>query len=412
MYPKDLQLLLDKNDWVGVENYVNTLQKPLQQDIKECLAWSYSRQEKYCEAIVIYDELLSDQPNNAKWLYSKGYQYYAQKDYKNAIIYFEEALTVYPNYLKVKYRVSYAYIQLAGNERQWLKDVFWKAISHLKSAHEIYKNLTIDEQEKNRSTYADICALHGKILVGSSKYIDLSINYLERSLSLKEDIDVRYQLAKAYYCKKDYSKALEQLPSKGKVSYYILELQGQIYADSGQIEKSNEVLFDLLKFRKKDYLYQRLAYNFLSLDNIDEALKYAQMALNKDKSNYKNMLLYGKVCYEKAMYREAYDYLHKARTQKQKDYNLDLPEAIELMDKIIQITNNFVLCEDKQCEGVISQYNEKRGFGFIRVQSDTERYFFHISQLANTAQPKVGTRVKFTKEKTSKGYQAKDIVYI
>ena len=146
MYPKDLQLLLDKNDWVGVENYVNTLQKPLQQDIKECLAWSYSRQEKYCEAIVIYDELLSDQPNNAKWLYSKGYQYYAQKDYKNAIIYFEEALTVYPNYLKVKYRVSYAYIQLAGNERQWSKDVFWKAISHLKSAHEIYKNLSIDEQ--------------------------------------------------------------------------------------------------------------------------------------------------------------------------------------------------------------------------------------------------------------------------
>ena len=85
--------------------------------------------------------------------YIQGYQYYAQKDYKNAIIYFEEALTVYPNYLKVKYRVSYAYIQLAGNERQWSKDVFWKAISHIKSAHEIYKNLSIDEQEKNRSTY-------------------------------------------------------------------------------------------------------------------------------------------------------------------------------------------------------------------------------------------------------------------
>lgn len=412
MYPKDLQLLLDKNDWVGVENYVNTLQKPLQQDIKECLAWSYSRQEKYSEAIVIYDELLSEQPNNTKWLYSKGYQYYAQKDYKNAIIYFEEALTVYPNYLKVKYRVSYAYIQLAGNERQWSKDVFWKAISHLKSAHEIYKNLSIDEQEKNRSTYADICALHGKILVGSSKYIDLSINYLECSLSLKEDTDVRYQLAKAYYCKKDYSKALEQLPSKGKVSYYILELKSQIYADIGQIEKSNEVLFTLLKFREKDYLYQRLANNFLSLNNIDEALRYAKIALIKDKRNYKNTLLYGKVCYEKAMYREAYDYLQKARTQKQKDYNLDLPEAIELMDKIIQVTNNFALCEDKQCEGVISQYNTERGFGFIIVQTDTERYFFHISQLANMPQPKVGTRVKFTKEKTPKGYQAKDIVYI
>ena len=412
MYPKDLQLLLENNDWVGVENYVNTLQKPLPQDIKECLAWSYSRQEKYSEAIVIYDELLSEQPNNAKWLYSKGYQYYAQKDYKNAVIYFEEALKAYPNYLKVKYRISYAYIQLSGNERQWSKDVFWKAISHLKSAHEIYKNFTIDEQEKNRSTYADICALHGKILVGSSKYIDLSINYLEYSLLLKEDTDVRYQLAKAYYYKKNYPKALEELPSQGKVAYYVLELKSQIYADDGKIEKSNEVLFTLLKFRKKDYLYQRLAYNFLLLGNLDEALKYAQLALDKDKRNFKNTFLYGKVCYEKAMYREAYDYLQKARIQKQKNYNLDLPEAIELMDKIIQVTNNFDLCEDKQCEGVISQYNTERGFGFISIQSDIERYFFHISQFANMPQPKVGSRVKFTKEKTPKGYQAKNIEYI
>ena len=67
MFPQDLQLLLNNNDWGGIENYINTLQKPLSQDIKECLAWSYSRQEKYNEAIVIYDELLCEQPNNAKF---------------------------------------------------------------------------------------------------------------------------------------------------------------------------------------------------------------------------------------------------------------------------------------------------------------------------------------------------------
>lgn len=412
MYPQKLQLLLSDNDWVGVENYIKTLQEPLSQEIKECLAWSYSRQEKYSEAILIYNELLSIQPNNAKWLYSKGYQYYAQKDYQKAVIYFEEALSVYPNYMKVKYRISYAYIQMAGNDRQWTKDVFWKAINHLKSAHDIYKNFTIEEQEKNRSIYADICALHGKTLVGSSKYIELAIKYLEHSLSLKEDADVRYQLAKAYYYKKNYTKALELLPSHGKVAYYVLELKSQIYADNGQIDKSNEVLFTLLKFRRKDYLYQRLAYNFLSLNKLDEALKYAQLALNNGKRNFKNLFLYGQICYEKTMYREAYDYLQKARIQKQKDYNLDLPEAIELIDKINQITKTFSSCEDKIYEGMISQYNSGRGFGFISIQTDSERYFFHINQFANMALPKVGDRVKFTKEKTRKGYQAKDIEYI
>ena len=48
----------------------------------------------------------------------------------------------------MKYRISYAYTQLAGNERQLEKDVFWKAINHLKSTHDIYKNFTIEEQKK------------------------------------------------------------------------------------------------------------------------------------------------------------------------------------------------------------------------------------------------------------------------
>lgn len=139
---------------------------------------------------------------------------------------------------------------MAGNERQWTKDVFWKAINHLKSAHDIYKNFTIEEQEKNRSTYADICALHGRTLVGSSKYIELAINYLECSLSLKEDLDVRYQLAKAYYF-------------------------------------------------KKDYIYQRLSNNFLLLNNMDEALKYAQLVLIYGKRNYKNIFCVDKYAIKK-----------------------------------------------------------------------------------------------------------------
>lgn len=412
MLPHELQLLLDNNDWVGIEYYINALKEPLTREIKECLAWSYSRQEKYAEAIMVYDELLNEQPENAKLLYSKGYQYYAQKDYKNAITYFEKALVVYPNYLKVKYHISYAYIQLAGNEHQWTKDVFWKAINHLKSSHNIYKNFTPDEQKNNRSTYADICSLHGKILVGSSNYNELAIKYLECSLSLKEDIDVRYQLAKAFYYKGNYIKALNLLPAQGKIAYYILELKSQIYADDGQIEKSNEILFSLLKFRKKDYLYQRIANNYLSINNLDEALKYAQIALNKDKKNYKNLLLCGKIYYEKAMYCAAYDNLLNARKQKQKVYNSDLPEAIQLIDKIVEITNNFTLCDYKHYEGVIKQYNKERGFGFISIQNDCEKYFFHISQFFNMPQPEVGHRVKFIKEKTSKGYQAKDIKYI
>ena len=64
------------------------------------------------------------------------------------------------------------------------------------------------------------------------------------------------------------------------------------------------------------------------------------------------------------------------------------------MDKIIHVTNNFSLCEDKLCEGIIFQYNSERGFGFISIPTDSERYFLHISQFANMPQPKVDVRVK------------------
>lgn len=413
MLPQDLQMLLDSKDWEGVEKFVNLIkEQPLPLEIKECLAWSYSRQEKYNEAISAYDELLKIQPGNAKWIYSMGYQYYAQKDYLNAVNYFEKALAVYPNYFKVKYRIAYAYIQLAGNDQPWSKDVFWKAISHMKSAHDLYKSYNDDEQNRNRSTYADICALHGKTIVGSSKYIDLAINYLEKSLSLKEDKDVKYQLSKAYYNKGNYKKALEVLPVDVKAPYYILELKSQIYAEDGQMERSNDVLFKIIKFRKKDYLYQRLANNFLALNNLDEALKYALCALKCNNKNYKNLFICGHICYMKALYREAYDYLLKAREQKQKDYNMDLPEAIEIMDKIIEDTNNFAIFESKQCEGVISQYYNERGFGFISVPNDNIKYFFHISQFKNMLQPVVGSRVQFEQNKSPKGYNAKNIKYI
>ena len=152
-YPHDLQLLLDSNEWNEAEKFINSMENNSSLEIKECLAWCYSRQEKYNEAIAIYDELLLAQPNNARWLYSKGYQYYAQKDYVIAVQYFEKALEIYPQFFKVKYRIAYALIQLSGAEKQWTKDVFWKAIRHLKDAHDIYKGYSEEEQDKNKRRY-------------------------------------------------------------------------------------------------------------------------------------------------------------------------------------------------------------------------------------------------------------------
>ena len=185
------------------------------------LAWCNSRAGNYDLAISQYDEMIKRQPQMAKWYYSKGYQYYMLKQWQEAIALFENALTIYKDFFVVKYRLAYAYLQISGNTMQWSKDSFWKAIKQLEDCHRVYASYPEETKREEKSTYADICALHGKTIMASDKYLDKSIALLKQAIDLKpNDNDFKYQLSKAYYSKKLYNEALNILPSIDK-PYYI-----------------------------------------------------------------------------------------------------------------------------------------------------------------------------------------------
>lgn len=417
MIPQTLQQYLISNEWENALNFLESTKEQLGDDLLERKAWCCSRLEKYPEAIDIYRDLLSRQPNNAKWLYSLGYQFYAQKNYSKSVEYFERALEIYPEYLKVKYRIAYAYLQLSGTENQWTKDVYWKAIKHLKDSHIIYANYSSDQKEKDKSTYADICALHGKTMLNSQKYIDNAIELFNLSLSLKYDEDVQYQLAKGYYLKKDYQGALDNLPKSNKPSYYVLELEAQILTDNQKYEESNKVLFRIIKFRRKDYLYQRIANNFLSIGNNGKAMEFALKAVSLDGRNYKNYLICGRICNQMKQYKTAIEYLEKARLNKQKKYQCDEPEAIKLIEEINVKTSNYPIDEIcvanslEQQVGIISKYNNSRGFGFIRAKLTGKDYFFHIKSVLTNRLPTQGMEVRFEIMQSEKGQVATNIIY-
>lgn len=415
MFSDDLQILLNNNDWEGSLSYLNKIEEPLSDELLEKKAWCFSRLANYNDAIKIYLILIKKQPNNAKWLYSLGYQYYAQNKFEFAIDYFEKALVVFPEYFKVKYRLAYAYIQLAGTEKQWTKDIFWKAVQQLQDAHKIYKNYSDEQKLKEKNTYAEICALHGKSIMNSMKYIDRAIELLRQSLSLKNDNDVQYQLAKAYYMKKDYRSALAELPTDEKCSFYVLELKSLILSAENKYEESNNILFKLLKFRKKDYIYQRISQNYISIGNYVQALEAALKAVRCDNRNYKNYLLCGKIYKELKQYKSALESLESARDKKQIKFANDEPEAVRLIDEINIITNGNPYNEvdkdvnDLTIESFIKSFNTSRGFGFIKGNKDD--YFFHISSIKSTIMPKRGMKVKFEVIETEKGKEAKNIVY-
>lgn len=423
MIPEKLKLLLDECKWDDALAFTLQFETPLSDELLEKQAWCYSRTNRYDEAIAIYKDLLQKQPDKALWHYSLGYQYYAQKNYLASIPHFEKALEYYPNYFKVKYRVAYALFQVAGVDNSWTKAEFWKAVQHLKDCHNIYTSYNDEEKEKSKSTYADICALHGKSIVNSKNYLDKAIEYFQTSLSLKENDDVKYQLAKACFTKGDGEAALEILPANSK-SFYIEQLKSDIFAAQGDLSKSNEILLRTVRFHRKDFLYQRLAQNYIGLSDAVKAVEYALLAIQNGKRNHKNYFICGQAYYVMQNFKTAVTYFEQARAKKQQAFGIDYVEALQEVERIMaetdgsptdMITGNTVLqrsakLTDGHKKGVVKTYNSNRGFGFIKENISNQDFFFHYRQYENgNVTPQIGVAVTFETEQTSKGDQAKNI---
>lgn len=418
MLVKEIENFLNNNQWIEAIQFIKIIPQPLSDEETAALAWCYSRNAEYENAIKLYDDMIQRQPQKAKWYYGKGYQFYMQKDWENAIENFSTALSLFENYLVVKYRIAYAYLQLSGNKMQWSKDTFWKAIRHLEDCHKIFSSYAPEEQKKHIATYADICALHGKTIMASERYLDKSIELLKKANALKADDDFKYQLAKAFYLKKQYNDALTALPKSDK-HYYVPELHSQILSDSGKYHESNEILLKLTKYRKKDYLFRRIAENYLKMHMIDKAESYSHKAISMNKRNYKNYLTLGIVLKEKKMYKSAMQSLERARLSKQNQYKLDCSEAIILIDEINYLTNNnpkdsnTVSNDDPHNihEGKVIKYFSERGFGFLLDCHSNKNLFFHISDFPSN-EAKIGQKVKYEITTTSKGEKATSIYII
>ncbi len=417
MLPNELEVLLNENKWEEAIEYISHLGTPLDDELLSQLAWCNSRAGRYDLAIELYDEMIQRQPQKAKWYYSKGYQFYMQKKWQDAVALFEKALNLFEDFFIVKYRLAYAYIQISGNRMQWSTDSFWKAIKQLEDCHKIFASYSEEEKRKEKSTYADICALHGKTIMASERYLDKSIGLLKQASGLKpDDNDIKYQLSKAYYAKKLYNEALESLPNVNK-PYYIPELRAQILFDMGEYAKSNSILLDLVKFRKKDYIYRRIAENYIKLGLIDEAEKNSNKAIDLNHRNYKNYFTAGLICLEKEFYKSSVYYFEKSRTAKAQQYNMDCTEAVMYIDKVNAITNNNPMDpvvespRTSQYTGQVIKYNAERGFGFLKCSMLAENVFFHISNYPSQ-QPIIGSLVAFEIETTKKGIQAVNITSI
>lgn len=59
--------------------------------------------------------------------------------------------------------------------------------------------------------------------------------------------------------------------------------------------------------------------------------------------------------------------------------------------------------------GVVVSYDQEKSYGFIRPSSGGQDIFFHISEFPGKSSVRIGTRVAFEVEHSSRGYKAKNL---
>lgn len=377
----------------------------------ERLSWCLSRAGKYDEAIKYFMALEKKDPKMAKWKYMIGYQYYCKKNWKQAVKYFEEALTIKPNYFIVKYRISYAYLQLAGVYKKLTKPEFWKALGHIKQCHELWKNFDERTKNKEKHTYYDINFLHGKMLMDLPNHREEATIHFIDALKINNNEICRYNLAKTYYLIGNYNEAKKYVPDSN--NFYVIELKAYIEAKLKNYDTAIKIINELLKRRKKDYLFAFLADVYLLKEDNKKALKNAIEATKMNSSNHKNHFVLAKVYYKYGLYNSALKELNIAIQLKVRNYHSDYEEANLLKKEIENVIpdsykeNNELLKELKINNrkviytGIIKEYNENKGFGFIIY--DEGKIFFHISDCEfDNPREKENVTFEITKRKNNK----------
>ena len=388
------------------------------------IGWCHSRLNNYEKSAQTYKRLTKKEPKIAKWFYMTGYQYYANQKWHLAIEWFKKSLNLYPNYLKAKYRLGYALTQTANNMFTLKSAEFKEAFNIFKDGLRIWNEMNNDYKNKNKKIYGNICFQLGKMYI-EKKTFKKAIYYLKEALNISSDLNIKYQLAKAYNLNKKPEKALSTIPKKTN-KYYIKELKADIYINLEEYNKAIELLQNILIERKKDYLYRKLANVHIKKDDFFKAYKHANKALLLDNKNHKNFYTISIILFNLELYNLAKNKISKAIKFKDKKYNSNYNKAKKLLKEInrqININNHI---EDNKSlinklnkiknktnvklNGIVTTYFNDKGYGFIK--SKGKDYFFHITNVLNPNKNNIRKNIKvviLSTKVTEKGLEATKI---
>jgi len=376
---------------------------PANIDIAGKLGFALSRDEKYGESIRVFEEVYKMQPREAKWPYMIGYQYYNQKNWPQAIEWFSKALELRRGYVKALYRKGYAHAAL-GQEPQAI-NTFTECIS-------CWEKMTPEAQELDRANYGKAHFQLGKIFF--KKGLSLKAGrHLEIAAQIHPtDQDVLYELGQCYLKNNQLEDALRTLYAADRIkpgTDYVLDRLAQTLARKGDYAAAEQQYQRIPERHRRPFVLQHLGAIYLQQGQHEKALPYLESAARKQPDNHNIHYALGSAQEASGQLRAAHDSYARAVDLRKTKYNLEFKEADAALKRTTELIASLpppsLLEKSGDDEGVIDSYNEKRGFGFIKSESQPH-VFFHVSAFVGRQRPSQGLRVSFAAAPSPKGPRA------
>ncbi len=252
------------------------------------------------EAIEETEALLEKYKDNSIVYYRLGFAHKENKDYENAVLNFNKARELNPYNSLYKDEIeNIAKIEiLKGKEAYDVKD-YQTALE--------YFNKALSYDPENTSAMFRI----GNIYYAIKDY-EKAAEILERGIELQpKNYKVLYMIAKCYIAIDDSDKALSFLDKaifvKSDYTKAIFE-KAKVYKSKGDLDKTKSILNDIITLDEGYYrAYELLMDLEIGASNLDQAILYANKALNASPDAFSILARLASVYNEKLDYNKARD---------------------------------------------------------------------------------------------------------
>ncbi|MBS29722.1 MAG: hypothetical protein CMG39_00980 [Candidatus Marinimicrobia bacterium] len=252
------------------------------------------------EAIEETEALLEKYKDNSIVYYRLGFAHKENKDYENAVLNFNKARELNPYNSLYKDEIeNIAKIEiLKGKEAYDVKD-YQTALE--------YFNKALSYDPENTSAMFRI----GNIYYAIKDY-EKAAEILERGIELQpKNYKVLYMIAKCYIAIDDSDKALSFLDKaifvKSDYTKAIFE-KAKVYKSKGDLDKTKSILNDIITLDEGYYrAYELLMDLEIGSSNLDQAISYANKALNASPDAFSILARLASVYNEKLDYNKARD---------------------------------------------------------------------------------------------------------